>query len=41
MGADPGGAPLGPYAPLWVDRWPGGESHETIIQLSTRENAKT
>ena len=24
MGAEPGGAPLRPKAPLWVDRWLGG-----------------
>ena len=24
MGTEPGGAPLRPKAPLWVDRWLGG-----------------
>ena len=26
VGVEPGGAPLRPKAPLWVDRWLGGRS---------------
>ena len=37
MGAEPGGGPLGPKAPLWVDRWP----REMFIQLSKHEDLET
>ena len=32
MGAEPGGAPLRPKAPLWVDRWLGGRFYVLLLR---------
>ena len=40
MGAEPEGAPLGPKAPVWVDRWPRGRVAKRSPNF-LRENVKT
>ena len=40
MGAEPGGAPLRPKAPLWVDRWLGGRVAVRSPKILARENVK-
>ena len=37
MGAEPGGAPLRPKAPLWVDGWLGGRVAKRSPKFCTRE----
>ena len=41
VGAEPGGAPLGHKAPLWVDPWLGGESRETTPNILGVKKVKT